>query len=119
MGVPHSPLEDAKAAMALYKSVRPEWEKDVAKAVSQSYQETSRHTTLPMNPSDSFLTFSARSPYSNSQNSILQLRHMNTNAMQISPHVSMQLFEPNRNDEYVFQSTYPRKLYFSFTNEWR
>lgn len=39
MGVPHSPLEDAKAAMALYKSVRSEWEKEIAKAVSQSYQE--------------------------------------------------------------------------------
>ena len=39
IGQPHSPLEDAMAAMALYKSVRPEWEKELAKAVSQSYEE--------------------------------------------------------------------------------
>jgi RNA exonuclease 4 len=88
MGVPHSPLEDAKAAMALYKSVRPEWEKDVAKAVSQSYQEPLSYpgTAQVLNTNPSSLLSPAQNESINVQN--FQYIHQTRSSSHSSPKAS-------------------------------
>jgi RNA exonuclease 4 len=117
MGVPHSPLEDAKAAMALYKSVRSEWEKEIAKAVSQSYQDNMRLHTFDQNPIDTYPSLSIQSPYSTPQQPMPIQPFIEDCNIHISPRVSMKLFEPKRNYEFVLQPTSPHKLCFTHTNK--
>lgn len=49
MGKAHSPIEDAKAAMALYKSVRPEWEQAMINELHRLEQENLVRYASPQN----------------------------------------------------------------------
>jgi RNA exonuclease 4 len=124
IGQPHSPLEDAMAAMALYKSVRPEWEKELAKAVSQSYEESRTNCTpYQRNQLSTPRRFTLPSPYSGFQAVRFfddlnpSLRH--TSAMRLSPLNSTKHYASKANTQFLFQTTPLHKRNTAFSNEWR